>query len=161
MPVPCCSAYCQSATALLPIDDGPIALTQFLDDALFEDLSGAVDEADWMELVANTPAGKDAACCTTGSCGDLDVPGRVDELLDRVLPVSLTGFMDADAADAGRLDNCCISVPTADGDLVPFCGYNMTTEDGRYALRNRNDWGGRPAVNEPVPTDERSVPDDD
>jgi hypothetical protein len=32
---------------------------------------------------------------------------------------------------------------------VPFCGYNMTTEDGDYALRNRNDWGGRPAVDAP------------
>jgi hypothetical protein len=59
--------------------------------------------------------------------------------------------MDADAADAGRLDNCCISVPTDDGELVPFCGYNMTTDDGEYALRNRNNWGGRPAVDEPKP----------
>lgn len=57
--------------------------------------------------------------------------------------------MDADAADVNRLSNCCISVPTAEGDLVPFCGYNMTTEDGEYALRNRNAWGGRSAVDEP------------
>lgn len=161
MPVPCCSAYCQSATALLPTDDGPVALTQFLDDSLFDELSGSVDEADWMELIANTPAGKDAACCTSDCCGGVDLPTGADELLDRVLPVSLTGFMDADAGDAGRLDNCCISVPTEEGDLVPFCGYNMTTEDGRYALRNRNDWGGRPAVNEAVRTDEESVPSND
>jgi uncharacterized radical SAM superfamily Fe-S cluster-containing enzyme len=152
MPVPCCSAYCQSATALLPTDDGPVALTKFLDEALFEDLSGTVDEADWMELVANTPAGKDAACCSTGCCGGVELPTGADELLDRVLPVSLTGFMDADAGDAERLDNCCISVPTPDGELVPFCGYNMTTDDGRYAIRNRNEWGGRPSVTEAVPT---------
>jgi hypothetical protein len=57
--------------------------------------------------------------------------------------------MDADGADVNRLDNCCISVPTPDGELVPFCGYNMTTEDGEYALRNRHDWGGRPSVAEP------------
>jgi hypothetical protein len=42
-------------------------------------------------------------------------------------------------------------VPTDDGELVPFCGYNMTTDDGEYALRNRNNWGGRPAVDEPKP----------
>jgi uncharacterized radical SAM superfamily Fe-S cluster-containing enzyme len=54
--------------------------------------------------------------------------------------------MDADAADVERLDNCCISVPTPDGDLVPFCAYNMTTEDGRYELRNRHGWGGRDVV---------------
>jgi hypothetical protein len=47
-------------------------------------------------------------------------------------------------------------VPTEDGDLVPFCGYNMTTDDGEYALRNRNGWGGRPAVDEPVPADDES-----
>jgi uncharacterized radical SAM superfamily Fe-S cluster-containing enzyme len=80
------------------------------------------------------------------------LPTGADELLDRVLPVSLTGFMDADAGDAERLDNCCISVPTPDGELVPFCGYNMTTDDGRYAIRNRNEWGGRPSVTEAVPT---------
>jgi len=27
----------------------------------------------------------------------------------------------------------------------------MTTEDGEYALRNRNDWGGRRSVDEPGP----------
>ncbi len=154
MPVPCCSAYCQSATALMPTDDGPVALTQFLDDALFEDLSALVDEADWMELVANTPAGKEAACCSTGCCGSVELPTGADEILDRALPVSLTGFMDADAADAERLDNCCISVPTPDGELVPFCGYNMTTDDGEYAIRTRNGWGGRPAIDEPLPNAE-------
>jgi hypothetical protein len=41
-------------------------------------------------------------------------------------------------------------VPTPDGDLAPFCGYNMTTEDGEYAIRNRNDWGGREAVDDPL-----------
>jgi uncharacterized radical SAM superfamily Fe-S cluster-containing enzyme len=166
MPVPCCSAYCQSATAVFPTDDGPVALTRFLDDVLFERVSGSVDEADWMELIANTPAGQDAACCSAGCCGSVELPTGADEILDRALPVSLTGFMDADAADAERLDNCCISVPTTDGELVPFCGYNMTTDDGRYAIRTRNDWGGRPAVNEPVPTDgdgegTGSVPTDD
>jgi len=109
-----------------------------------------------MELIANTSAGKTAACTTADCCGGgsgIELPAAADELLDRVLPVSLTGFMDADAADAGRLDNCCISVPTDDGELVPFCGYNMTTDDGEYALRNRNDWGGRRGVDEPLPSD--------
>ena len=158
MPVPCCSAYCQSATGLLPSDDGPIPVTRFLSDDLFTSVSGMVDESDWMELIAKTPAGEEAACQSAGCCGgdELSLPAGADELLDRVLPVSLTGFMDADAADAERLDNCCISVPTEDGDLVPFCGYNMTTDDGEYALRNRNGWGGRPAVDEPIPADDES-----
>jgi hypothetical protein len=69
--------------------------------------------------------------------------------MEQVLPVSFTGFMDADAADAGRLDNCCVSVPAESGELVPFCAYNMTTDTGEYAIRNREGWGGRPAVGKP------------
>ena len=150
LPIPCCSSYCQLATAIRPDGDGGgTALTQFIDDDTFDSLSGLVDEGDWMELLANTTAGKERACTAAGCCGGMDLPAGAADLLDQVLPVSITGFMDADAADVERLDNCCISVPTPDGDLVPFCGYNMTTEDGDYALRNRHDWGGRPAVDAP------------
>jgi hypothetical protein len=100
-----------------------------------------------MELLAGTAAGEEWACKTAGCCG-VDVPGGVEGLFDEVVPVSFTGFMDADAADLDRLSNCCLSVPTTDGELVPFCGHNMTTEDGVYALRNRNDWGGKDAVDD-------------
>jgi len=164
VPIPCCSSYCQSATALLPAgDDGdgggatgdagpaaglvgdneePVPLTRFLESELFESLAGGVDEADWMELLASTPAGMD--CAGGACCGS--VPEGAGRLLADVLPVSFTGFMDAAAADVERLDNCCVSVPTASGELVPFCAFNMTTDDGEYALRTRNGWGGRPAV---------------
>ncbi|MFB6117258.1 radical SAM protein [Halosegnis sp.] len=153
LPIPCCSSYCQMATVLQPADgddSDPLPLTGLIDDEAFASLSGVVDEADWMELLANTKTGGSRACSAAGCCG-LDLPDGSEALLDSVLPISLTGFMDADAADVERLDNCCISVPTADGDLVPFCAYNMTTDDGDYALRNRNDWGGRTAVDAPLP----------
>ncbi|WP_247008813.1 radical SAM protein [Halorientalis litorea] len=146
LPIPCCSSYCQMATALKPDGEGGATpLTQFVDDEMFASLSGMVDESDWMELLANTTAGQERACSAAGCCGP-DLPEGAADLLGEVLPVSLTGFMDAAAADVERLDNCCISVPTPDGELVPFCAYNMTTDDGEYALRNRNDWGGRPSV---------------
>jgi uncharacterized radical SAM superfamily Fe-S cluster-containing enzyme len=146
IPVPCCSSYCQLATALQPGEDGTLTpLTAMLDEELFASLSGMVEEADWMELLANTTAGQERACSAAGCCGGVDESAFAG-LLDDTLPVSITGFMDADAADVQRLDNCCVSVPTPDGELVPFCGYNMTTDDGEYALRNRHDWGGRPRV---------------
>lgn len=193
MPIPCCSSYCQTATALLPTDDGAVPVTRFLDDDLFRDVSGLVDEADWMELIACTTAGKESATAT-GSCCSIDpedVPGPFDtgssaccgdggsatvdgvvggsgslpidpgDLLEEVLPVSFTGFMDADAADVARLDNCCISVPTPSGELVPFCAYNMTTEAGEYALRNHHGWGGREWVDEPTPDTGTGESDDD
>ena len=174
LPAPCCSAYCQIGTAFVPADadvdpavtdgcgndddaggcgceepspdaDAFVPLTQYVDDQLWDLLAGMVDEGDYMELLAGTAAGEEWACKTAGCCG-VDVPGGVEGLFDEVVPVSFTGFMDADAADVNRLSNCCISVPTTDGELVPFCGYNMTTEDGEYALRNRHDWGGRETV---------------
>jgi len=145
LPAPCCSAYCQIGTALLPREDSVVPLTKFIDDALWDTVSGMVDEGDYMELLAGTAAGEEMACTTAGCCGSA-VPDGAGELFEDVVPVSITGFMDADAADVDRLSNCCLSVPTPDGDLVPFCGYNMTTEDGEYALRNRHDWGGREAV---------------
>lgn len=152
LPIPCCSSYCQMATVLLPGDGGesPVPLSGLVGEDAVAAATGLVDEADWMELLANTKTGGERACSTAGCCG-LDLPAGADELLDRVLPVSLTGFMDADAADVERLDNCCLSVPTPDGELVPFCAYNMTTEDGEYAIRNRNGWGGRDRVDGPLP----------
>jgi uncharacterized radical SAM superfamily Fe-S cluster-containing enzyme len=162
LPAPCCSAYCQIGTAFVA-QDGPPArtesrgagdadtfmpLTRYVDDQLWDTISGMVDEGDYMEVLAGTAAGEEWACTTADCCG-VDPPDGISELFDSVVPVSVTGFMDADAADVNRLSNCCISVPTTDGDLVPFCGYNMTTEDGAYALRNRNDWGGTDMVGEP------------
>lgn len=184
MPVPCCSSYCQTATAVVPRGDGVVPLTQFLNEDVFANLSGMVDEGDWMDMIACTPAGKasvdsTASCCSPGGdlgglvggddsdsencCGPSlgsSLPVDVGDILERVLPISFTGFMDADAADAGRLDNCCVSVPTESGELVPFCAYNMTTDAGEYAIRERNDWGGRPAVGESMAKPEVSSDDD-
>lgn len=50
---------------------------------------------------------------------------------------------------------------TEDGELVPFCGYTMTTDDGVYALRNCRGWGARPTVDEPVPDTDAWVSADD
>jgi uncharacterized radical SAM superfamily Fe-S cluster-containing enzyme len=141
LPVPCCSSYCQMSTAVMPDGDGGVLpLTGLLDLDNWDTLSGLVDEADWMELLAGTSVGHETVDITSSCCG-IDVPSG-----GNVLPITLTGFMDADAADVNRLNNCCISVPTPDGDLVPFCAYNMTTEDGQYKLRNRHGWGGRDSV---------------
>jgi uncharacterized radical SAM superfamily Fe-S cluster-containing enzyme len=141
LPVPCCSSYCQASTAVMPDGEGGVfPLTGLLDLDNWDELAGLVDEADWMELLAGTPVAAETVDLASSCCG-FDVPDG-----GGVLPVTLTGFMDADAADVGRLDNCCISVPTPDGDLVPFCAYNMTTEDGVYELRNRHGWGGRDAT---------------
>jgi uncharacterized radical SAM superfamily Fe-S cluster-containing enzyme len=146
MPVPCCSAYCQLATAVLPDGEGGgVAVTRFLSDELFHELGGLVDEDDWMELLAGTDAGlerlEEAAAC----CGR-EVPGEPGDLAQEILPVGITAFMDADSADLDRLERCCLSVPTFEDGLVPFCAYNMTDRDGRYVFRQRRGWQGRKEV---------------
>ncbi len=157
LPVPCCSSTCQLATAVVEpaTDDDVVPVTRFLEGEATGQLSGLVDESDWLELLAGTTAGDDLACTAADCCGGApglgDGGGELGGLLETVMPVSVTGFMDADAADVGRLNNCCLSVPTPDGDLVPFCGYNMTTDDGEYALRNRHGWGGRDGTEADLP----------
>ncbi|MFB6173796.1 MAG: radical SAM protein [Halobacteriales archaeon] len=154
LPVPCCSSYCQTSTAVMADGDGGVLpLTGLLDLDNWGTLSGVIDEGDWMELLAGTPAGREAAATASSCCG-IEIPGDAE-----VVPVTITGFMDADAADADRLENCCLSVPTPDGELVPFCAYNMTTEDGRYALRNRHGWGGRDVVSGGDGTADAGIPE--
>ncbi len=151
LPVPCCSSTCQLATAVIGGEgDDILPVTRLIDSDAIGEMSGLVDEGDWMDILAGTQAGGDLACTAADCCGGGPTVGE-NSPLDAVLPVSITGFMDADAADVERLNNCCLSVPTPDGDLVPFCGYNMTTEDGEYALRNRNGWGGRTSVDADLP----------
>ncbi|MFB6205468.1 MAG: radical SAM protein [Haloglomus sp.] len=160
LPIPCCSATCQMASVLVE-DDGEIrSLAEYVSPELYQGLSSMIDERDWLELMAQTELGSEtvrsaAGCCgDTGCCGDgatglSGLPDQVTDAFGDALPVSFTGFMDAAAADAGKLSNCCVSVPTGSGELVPFCAYNMTTDDGEYAIRNRNDWGGRDSVGAP------------
>lgn len=145
-PVPCCSAYCQAATAILPDDEGGgVPITRFVSDELFDELSGLVDESDWMQLLAGTPEAEERAAFIA-SCCSFEVPSDAAGIVDELLPVGVTGFMDADAADVARLEQCCIGVPTFEDGMVPFCAYNMTTRDGRYAFRAKHGWQGRTQV---------------
>jgi uncharacterized radical SAM superfamily Fe-S cluster-containing enzyme len=50
-------------------------------------------------------------------------------------------FQDADNLDLERLKGCCISVVSADGRLVPFCVYNLTSREGKSLYRHRNGSG--------------------
>ncbi|MFB6175584.1 MAG: radical SAM protein, partial [Halobaculum sp.] len=126
LPAPCCSAYCQIGTAFVPRETAPggenpsegsgsggidaefVPLTSYVNDFLWDTISGMVDEEDYMELLAGTAAGEEWACKTADCCG-VGVPDSIETLFEEVVPVSFTGFMDADAADVNRLSNCCIS----------------------------------------------------
>lgn len=163
--VPCCSPQCSSATMLLRTNtlqatqapgargdadpapppgadaaasDGPSAvpLTRFVREDAYREGVAAFEKRNLMDLLAGRSAGVDAAVDAAGCCG-VAVPAALEALLPRMLALTVTGFMDADTVDLARLDSCCINVPTAEGTLVPFCGYNLTARDGSYKLRER------------------------
>lgn len=136
-PVPCCSAACYMATILLPHGDGAIPLTRFLKDDLFYRALESVGERRFMDVLAGTPEARQVAEDVACACG-VPLGELAGRLIDSTLMVSVTGFMDAETADAERMDRCCVNVVTRDGNLAPFCGYYLTDADGHYAWRARH-----------------------
>ena len=51
--------------------------------------------------------------------------------------VSAMAFQDCHALDLERLEDCYIHIVSPDGRLVPFCAYNLTSEDGTPLYRGR------------------------
>ena len=51
--------------------------------------------------------------------------------------ISGMAFQDAWTLDLERLRDCCIHVMSPNGQLVPFCAYNLTDLQGRSIYRNK------------------------
>jgi hypothetical protein len=49
--------------------------------------------------------------------------------------VSAMAFQDVWNLDLERLMDCCIHIMTPEGELAPFCAYNLTAENGRSLYR--------------------------
>lgn len=56
---------------------------------------------------------------------------------DRRFTVSAMAFQDALSLDLARLRGCCIHVVTAEGKLIPFCAYNVTSQAGTALYRGK------------------------
>ena len=65
--------------------------------------------------------------------------GGWDELLDHLqshfFSISGMAFQDAWNLDLELLQDCCINIASPDGNLVPFCAYNLTDTEGRAVYR--------------------------
>ena len=63
-----------------------------------------------------------------------------DEILDRInhysFSLSAMAFQDVWNLDLERVKDCCIHVVTPKGELIPFCMYNLTNQDGQSLYRN-------------------------
>jgi uncharacterized radical SAM superfamily Fe-S cluster-containing enzyme len=51
--------------------------------------------------------------------------------------ISCMAFQDVWNLDIERLRDCCISIMSPDGRLIPFCAYNLTSETGKTLYRGR------------------------
>ena len=49
--------------------------------------------------------------------------------------ISGMAFQDAWNVDTQRLKDCCIHVVSKEGNLIPFCAYNITTLDQKKLYR--------------------------
>lgn len=77
-----------------------------------------------------------SVCCSGSEANPIRVEGALDldmflrEVAARSFTISAMAFQDAENLDLERLRGCCISVISADGRLVPFCAYNLTSREG-------------------------------
>lgn len=75
----------------------------------------------------------------SGTDGAMDLDVFLDRATNYSLSVSCMAFQDAWNLDMERLRDCCISIMSPDGRLVPFCAYNLTSERGETLYRNRKE----------------------
>jgi len=65
--------------------------------------------------------------------------GGWDEILERArthhFSISGMAFQDAWNLDLELLQDCCIAIAAPNGDLVPFCAYNLTNTQGQALYR--------------------------
>jgi len=73
-------------------------------------------------------------------------PSRANDDLDRFLArarthtfsISAMAFQDVWTLDLERLRGCCIHVVSPEGNLIPFCAYNLTSRTGTPLYRGGN-----------------------
>jgi uncharacterized radical SAM superfamily Fe-S cluster-containing enzyme len=86
------------------------------------------------------PEEENCACCC-GEETELYSAASLDDFLERIdrytLAVSGMLFQDAYTLDLDRLKRCYICEITEEGQPIPFCAYNLTSDSGESLYRNR------------------------
>lgn len=71
-----------------------------------------------------------STCCEPGTWGEFVQRAERD-----YLTVSVMDFQDVWSFEVERAQECCIHVVTPDERLIPFCNFNLTSEDGSSLYR--------------------------
>jgi uncharacterized radical SAM superfamily Fe-S cluster-containing enzyme len=69
----------------------------------------------------------------------LDLDAFLELASNSSLSISCMAFQDAWNLDLERLRDCCISVMSPAGKLIPFCAYNLTGTTGNTLYRNQQE----------------------
>jgi len=89
----------------------------------------------WAAPPVSKAAGSPLACAD----GAMDLDAFLERATRYSLTVSCMVFQDAWNLDLERLRDCCISIMSPDGRLIPFCAYNLTSASGKTVYRNRKE----------------------
>jgi uncharacterized radical SAM superfamily Fe-S cluster-containing enzyme len=71
-------------------------------------------------------------CCDAGV---ETIDGFLERVKTRMLSVSCMAFQDAWNLDLERTRDCCIHVVAPNGRMIPFCLYNLTSQNGERLYR--------------------------
>jgi len=69
----------------------------------------------------------------------LDLDAFLERATSHGLSISCMAFQDVWNLDLERLRECCISVMSPEGQLIPFCAYNLTSSTGKSLYRRRKE----------------------
>lgn len=85
------------------------------------------------------PVGQVASRPVAGEDRTMDLDDFLEMASNSSLSISCMAFQDAWNLDLERLRDCCISVMSPAGKLIPFCAYNLTSQSGAGLYRNRQE----------------------
>jgi uncharacterized radical SAM superfamily Fe-S cluster-containing enzyme len=91
---------------------------------------------------SSIPAASPATWSVLPRSGPVDLDDFLQRAATHSFSISCMAFQDAWTLDIERLRDCCISVVSPDGRLIPFCAYNLTSVMGQRLYRGRDK--GRP-----------------
>jgi len=85
------------------------------------------------------PGGQAQRRPVVGEDRTMDLDAFLEMASNHSLSISCMAFQDAWNLDLERLRECCISIMSPAGNLIPFCAYNLTGQHGKSLYRNRQE----------------------
>jgi uncharacterized radical SAM superfamily Fe-S cluster-containing enzyme len=133
--IPCPFPTCSACAYIYKAEDRSIVLTELFnveeymdqvvnrtlpDLKLVSDLNKALDALLSMSSVMGSEKTESAICTTCG----VAIP-NIKELVDNITVISVHAFMDEYNFDLKRAKKCCVTEILPNGQMIPFCVYNI------------------------------------